>query len=89
MQKRVLEVLKTWYFPYSAFWSAGQGGGAIAPPAPPPGYATDYDQGKNCLWYIFGYDSDSTATIPLPPKWKLLCLRLGQLFFPIAFLTSR
>ena len=22
MQKRVLEVLKTWYFPYSAFWSA-------------------------------------------------------------------
>ena len=37
MQKRVLEVLKTWYFPYSAFWSAGQWGGAIARP---PGYAT-------------------------------------------------
>ena len=36
MQKRVLEVLKTWYFPYSAFWSAGQWGGAIAPLAPPP-----------------------------------------------------
>ena len=33
-------MLKTWYFPYSAFWSAGQwgggGGGAIAPPPPPP-----------------------------------------------------
>ena len=43
MQKRVLEVLKTWYFPYSAFWSAGQwGGGAISPPRPPPGYATDW-----------------------------------------------
>ena len=27
MQKRVLEVLKTWYFSYSAFWSAGQWGG--------------------------------------------------------------
>ena len=41
MQKRVLEVLKTWYFSYSAFWSAGQWGGAIAPPPPPPhGYAT-------------------------------------------------
>ena len=36
MQKRVLEVLKTWYFPYSAFWSAGQWGGGIAPPRPPP-----------------------------------------------------
>ena len=39
MQKRVLEVLKTWYFPYSAFWSAGQWGGGCSPPAP-PGYAT-------------------------------------------------
>ena len=38
MQKRVLEVLKTCYFSYSAFWSAGQWG-AIAPP---PGYATAY-----------------------------------------------
>ena len=35
MQKRVLEVLKTWYFPYSAYWSAGQWGEAIAPPRPP------------------------------------------------------
>ena len=35
MQKRVLEVLKTWYFPYSAFWSAGQWGG-YSPPRPPP-----------------------------------------------------
>ena len=34
MQKRVLEVLKTWYFPYSAFWSAGQWGG-YSLPAPP------------------------------------------------------
>ena len=32
MQKRVLEVLKTWYFPYSAFWSAGQWGGYSPPP---------------------------------------------------------
>ena len=40
MQKRVLEVLKTWYFPYSAFWSAGQWGGAITPPRTPTGYAT-------------------------------------------------
>ena len=37
-KKRVLKVLKTWYFSYCAFWSAGQWGGAIAPP--PPGYAT-------------------------------------------------
>ena len=29
VQKAVSEVLKTWYFPYSALWSAGQGGGAI------------------------------------------------------------
>ena len=49
MQKRVLEVLKTWYFPYSAFWSAGQWGGAIAPPAPPPGYATE---AWSCLVYL-------------------------------------
>ena len=35
MQKRVLEVLKTWYFPYSAFWSAGQWGGGYSPPPPP------------------------------------------------------
>ena len=33
--KTVSEVLKTWYFPFSAFWSTGHGrGGAIAPPAP-------------------------------------------------------
>ena len=34
MQKRVLEVLKTWYFPYSAFWSAGQWGGYSTPTYP-------------------------------------------------------
>ena len=34
-KKRVLEVLKTWYFLYSAFWSAGQWGG-YSPPRPPP-----------------------------------------------------
>ena len=46
VQKTVSEVLKTWYFYYSGFWSAGQwggggggGGGAIVPRAP-PGYAT-------------------------------------------------
>ena len=35
VQKRVLEVLKTWYFPYSAFWLAGQWGGYTPPPRPP------------------------------------------------------
>ena len=42
MQNTVLEMLKTWYFAYSAFWLAGQlGGGYRPPPAPPPpGYAT-------------------------------------------------
>ena len=39
MQKTVSEELKTWYFYYSGFWSAGQWGGAIVPRAP-PGYAT-------------------------------------------------
>ena len=34
MQKRVLEVLKTWYFPYSAFWLAGQWEGYSPPPRP-------------------------------------------------------
>ena len=34
-------MLKTCYFPYSAFWLTGQWGGAIAPPPrPSPGYAT-------------------------------------------------
>ena len=33
MQKTVSEVIKTWFFPYSAFWSAGQLGGN-SPPGP-------------------------------------------------------
>ena len=37
MQKTVLEMLRAWYFPYSAFWSAGQWGANA-----PPGYATAY-----------------------------------------------
>ena len=41
---RVLEVLKTWYFPYSAFWLAGQWGG-YSPPAF-LGYATGQNWGK-------------------------------------------
>ena len=40
MQKRVLEVLKTWYFPYSAFGLQANGGGYSPPRPPPPGYAT-------------------------------------------------
>ena len=35
MQKTVLEMLKTWYFSYSAFWSAGQWGG-YSPLCPTP-----------------------------------------------------
>ena len=31
IQKSISKVVKTWYFLYSAFWSAGHGGGAIAP----------------------------------------------------------
>ena len=46
MQKRVLEVLKTWYFPYSAFWSAGQWGGYSPPPPPPPAWLR-YCTGNN------------------------------------------
>ena len=34
MQNAVSEVLYTWCFPYSTFWSAGQWG-AIGPPPPP------------------------------------------------------
>ena len=34
VQKTVVEVLKTWYFSYSAIWLAGQLGGLNAP-APP------------------------------------------------------
>ena len=37
-------MLKTWYFPYSAFWSAGQWGGYNPPPPAPPGYATATNQ---------------------------------------------
>ena len=41
MQKTVPEVLKTWYFSYSAFWPTGQWGGySPLPPLPPSGYAT-------------------------------------------------
>ena len=37
VQNTVSQALKTWYFPYSAFSSAGQwGGGGFSP----PGYAT-------------------------------------------------
>ena len=34
MQKTVPEVLKTWYFSYSAFWSTGQCGGYCPPLRP-------------------------------------------------------
>ena len=34
MQKTVPEVLKTWYFSYSAFWSTGHWGGYSPPFAP-------------------------------------------------------
>ena len=37
-KKSVSEVLKTWYFPYSAFWLASQLGGGTAFF---PGYATE------------------------------------------------
>ena len=53
--KESLRSAKTLYFPYSTFWSAGQwgGGGAIASPAPPPGYATvqgiDIDFHLTCI----------------------------------------
>ena len=33
VQKTISEVLKTWYFPYSAFWLAGQRGATAPPPA--------------------------------------------------------
>ena len=39
MQKTVSEVLKTWYFPYSAFLSAGQWGSYS-----PPAYAIGHQQ---------------------------------------------
>ena len=35
VQKTFAEVLKTWYFPYCAFWPAGQWEGLL-----PPRYAT-------------------------------------------------
>ena len=41
MHKTVSEVLKMWYFPYSAFWAEGQrSGGGLQPPPIPPGYTT-------------------------------------------------
>ena len=43
MQKTVSEVLKTWYFYHSGFWSAGQRGG-YCPPRPPR-YATVFTPG--------------------------------------------
>ena len=40
----VSEKIKTWYFPYSAFWLTGQWGKSYSPPAPPPpGYATEWN----------------------------------------------
>ena len=44
MQKTVLEVIKTWCFPYFAFWSGGQLGGNS-----PPGHTADRYQ--LCLTY--------------------------------------
>ena len=44
MQKTVSEVIKTWYFPYPAFLSAGQWGGNS-----PPGHTADLYQ--LCLTY--------------------------------------
>ena len=42
-KKTVSEELKTWYFPYSAFWLTGQ----YPHPALPPGYATGYIASNN------------------------------------------
>ena len=34
--------MKTWYFPYSAFWLTGQWGKRYSPHPLPPGYATEW-----------------------------------------------
>ena len=39
-QKTVSEKLKTWHFPYSAFWLTDQWKGYSPPPRPLPGYTT-------------------------------------------------
>ena len=60
-KKRVLEVLKTWYFPYSAFWSGVQwrsySPSPHPPPPPPPppplpGYATAYATASISAFFV-------------------------------------
>ena len=57
---RVLEVQKTCYFSFCAFWSAGQWGGAIAPP---PGYATGRTLYRCSLDSKVEFDTSRTRNI--------------------------